>query len=248
MQESFMVYFAENPPQSFGADPLLIFLLLGLLAFAIMFFIELEFGFMRALPRLCPLLKVLVSRKPYREFGNIADNCLASRLDYLSGDLSSREEVKRFSKKISRLATLKIANRILEFRLWQRVRHCSDYEQLLDRSIAFLQGSGQDDFIFVSSPLYSHADGLAGGIKELRRAIIAAAEENHGRVFNQIPCLDIYLSRISSLVKDKFAAFYGPFIGSPLIAKIKMNAGYEASSGCQLELEYARRFSKPVEY
>lgn len=250
------MYLEQNTFAPFGGTPVE-YLVIALAVLIVIVALEFQFCVFELMPSFIPLVKTLFSKKPYQNFGQIADNCVYSRKNYSelvndpSADLQysyDRLESKRFNRQVSRLATLKIANRILEFRLWLKVRDCSSYEQLLEKAVAFIQETGQNNFVFISSPLTSHVGGMSQGIKELRKAIIEAAELHQGRVFNQIPFLDIYLPRMKNEIKNKLETFYGPIISSSFIYKLKMNFGYERSTGCLTELAFAQKSAKIIEY
>jgi hypothetical protein len=217
--------------------------------------LECEFGISAMLPRFIPLLRILFSKNPYQRFREIATKCYDSRNYYFGYDSKIHnkdwydKEIRRGeSRLIGRRLTLKIANRILEFRIWLIVRECSNYGQLLEKAIEVMQSTGKADFVFISSPLYAHPRGLSGGVKELRRSIVDLAENNQGAVFNQIPFLDIYLPKIKGETKNKFETFYEPIIASSVISEVAMNSGWEKSLGCKTEFDLAHKYAKRIRH
>ncbi len=234
--------------------------LLGLFVLFTPFFLlqqETEYCISARLPRLIPLLRLLLAKEPYRIFKKIAERSFYSKnytfhyspSTQAERDWYRKETEKGFSNRIGRHRTLVVANRILEFRLWLHLRKCKNYDELRAKAIRLMSSESKEGFVFVSSPLYAHPQGLKKGIQELRKAIIHQAEEHHGRVFNQIPFLNLYLAQLRSLeTRNKFALFYEPVIQSSPISAIVMNQGWEQSQGCKTEHEAACQSSKKIEY
>jgi hypothetical protein len=143
-----------------------------------------------------------------------------------------------------------MANRILEFRLWLRIKNCRTYEELRSKALLSMAEVPKARYVFISSSLFSHSEGIHAGIKDLRMLIVNHAEDNFGMVFNQIPFLNLNLRNLRARndLGNKFDLFYGPVIQSPLIHTLVMNPGWENSDGCKTEHEIALRSGKIVKY
>ncbi len=193
---------------------------------------------------------------PYEEFKEISKRSYYSKyydFQFKGGSLEyenwyNKEINHGYSNRIGRRNTLVIANRILEFRIWLKLRTCRNYRELLQEAIT-ITNTSEEGLVFVSCPLYSHPKGIQKGIRELRKVLIEIAEDNKGLIFNQIPFLNLNLPHLKTKeAKDKFEEFYEPLIQSKVIAKVVMTADWESSLGCKTEFDSAVRYLKQIEY
>ena len=217
--------------------------------------LENEYLFSARIPKLLPLFRIAFLN-PIKEFKKISEKSYYSRYynfaynaNYHSYDYYVRQNNWGYSKRIGYYNTLILANRIFEFRIWLSLRSIKNYEELKLKALLLLNEVNKEGLVFISSPLYSHPNGVKKGIIELRKVIIFYAEENKGLVFNQIPFLNLHLPYLKVDEKmNKFEEFYKPVLESSLVTKVVMTPGWEKSMGCKTEYEVANSNLKTIEY
>ncbi|MCA9352870.1 hypothetical protein KC901_01680 [Patescibacteria group bacterium] len=224
--------------------------------FSLIFYIlslEKEVSISNCLPKFRFLIQLFVAN-PVVQYKHIALTTNAARNyffppnNYWYGIDWEREIAARKNRYLGWQLTLKIATYIFEWRVQNRIKKSKDYIELTEYAYELMSDLGED-LIFVSSPLFTHPDGVKAGIRVLRKQIIFFAEKRNGLVFNQIPFLNSRLVLLKEYeTESKFNLFYKPVIQSKFVSTLFMNEGWVNSNGCKTEKYYAESIGKKIQH